>query len=173
MTTFWRMNLIRTMDRRVIPDLIRAAAIPSYRQSISLLNKEIARGRRFQRPLIIANVRLNGHPRDGLDGGIQPATSNSGERPRTMTKVEFALCGPVFRDALREIDVITYDHGQNQFVIALPETSKDQAVQAIRRLKKIIGETTFNRLAVGIAEFPTDGLSIETLVEYATKSAGE
>ncbi|RJR39527.1 MAG: hypothetical protein C4576_21525 [Desulfobacteraceae bacterium] len=165
MHTFWRSNSIRTVDRRAIAHIIRAAAIPSFRQSFPILNKEIARGRRFQKTLIIANVRMSGVSGEDLNGAIHDA--GLGERPDTMTWIEFALCGPVFRDALREIDIITYDHGQNQFVIALPETSKHQAIGAINRLRKIIGEPIFNRLAFGIAEFPADGLSIESLVEYA------
>ena len=173
MRNFWRRNHIRKVDRRAIAYITKALAIPAYRQSLALLNKEIARGRRFQRPLIIASVRLNGDSRKEREepaGGMPPGKNDDkDETLSSINKIEFALCGPVFRDCLRDTDITTYDYAQNQFVIVLPETSKSQAIQTFTRLKRTIGETVSNRLAVGFAEFPTDGLNIEDLLEYARK----
>ena len=88
-----------------------------------------------------------------------------------MTQLDFIFCGPVFRDALREMDFITFDGVNNQFVIILPETNSHQAVLTVQRLTQILGKKLAVQLSFGIAEFPADGLNINDLLSVAMTSS--
>jgi hypothetical protein len=164
-------------DRRTIKEIANAVAIPSYRRSLPQFKREIARSRRSQNPLAIIAIGPNGYPPQPLNQGLKKISSDKKTatpyQHGRLTKLEFVLCGPVFRDCTREIDITTYDGVNNQFIIALPETNKYQALQMVLRLKKILGEQVAGQLAVGIAEFPADGLYIDELFLSAINAAGE
>ena len=175
---FFRTLLIkylnRKTDRQTLSNIAEAAAIPAYRHLLPRLNKEISRHRRFKRPLTVIAIGPNGNsssqPNKALidtpdfDG---PSSSNNSGK---LTQIEFILCGPIFRDAIREIDITAYDGANNKFVIALPETTKQQAMQTVIRLKNMVGEKVAEHLSVGVAEFPEDGLIIYDLLNEAIQS---
>ena len=175
MQTVWRKYFKRKIDRRTISQLIKAAAISPFRKSLPHLNKEIARSRRFQHPLAIISIGLNGNivPK-GLDPDHDSSLLHSEmdiQQNGFWNHIGFILCGPIFRDALREIDITAYDWVRNQFVIALPETTKLQAMQTITRLKQIVEENVANHFVVGVAEFPQDGLIISELLDSAMRAS--
>ena len=64
--------------------------------------------------------------------------------------------------------MLAYDTQNNQFIISLPETNKAQAHHTIKRIKKLLGNRMANQLALGIAEFPGNGLILEDLIKHAT-----
>ena len=177
MQTVWHKYFKRRIDRRTISQIIKAAAISPFRKSLPQLNKEIARSRRFQHPLAIVSIGLNGNiAQEGLDSSPNssfPHNEMDIEQSGFLNHIGFMLCGPIFRDALREIDITAYDWVRNQFVIALPETTKLQAMQTITRLKQIVEENVANHFVVGVAEFPQDGLIISELLDSAMRSSGK
>ncbi len=167
----WKRNL------RTLSSITRAAAIPGYRNSLPQLNREISRVRRYQHPLAVVVVR----PIHAYGGNHSPhalpnnagMSENGGEAhsPKELSQIEFLLCGSIFRDSLREIDITTYDAANNQFVIMLPESTRFNAEKTINRLKAIIEERISNLLFFGISEFPDDGLILEDLVEQAVEQS--
>jgi hypothetical protein len=152
----WRLK--RKKESQVIQFIAQVAGIPSYRKSLPRLQTELARGRRFQRPLSVIVIR----PKEML-----PLVSVDG-----LNRVQFLLCGAMFRDALRQVDVATYDSIRNQFVIVLPESTKLQAAQAANRLTELIDKSTADQLKFGTVTFPDDGLSIEDLIIKANAPVG-
>ena len=161
-------------DRRTLSDIVEAAAIPAYRHLLPRLNKEIARSRRFEHPLTVLAIGANSNSSSHVDNALNGMAVLDGEiysnNSKRLTQIDFFLCGAVFRDAVREIDITAYDGANNQFVIALPETPKPQAIQMANRLKNMVGEQMAHHLSVGIAEFPTDGLIISDLLDVAMRS---
>lgn len=173
----WRNYLIRKTYRRAISKIMRAVAIPSFRESLPKLKREISRGRRSQNPLALITIGNNGNAHRPIDvSSVQRSSSGHTAKtfePDRLTQIQFILCGPVIRDAVREMDITTYDGANNRYIIALPETNKYQALQMMQRLNKILGEQVAGQLAVGIAEYPADGLHVDELLLSATNDAGE
>ncbi|MCK6621266.1 MAG: hypothetical protein L6Q94_12320 [Calditrichia bacterium] len=163
----WKRNL------RTLSSITRAAAIPGYRNSFPQLNREISRVRRYQHPLAVIVVRpIHAHggnhsPHAIANDAGMSENGSAAHSPRELSQIEFLLCGSIFRDSLREVDITTYDAANNQFVIMLPESTRFNAEKTINRLRAIIEERISNQLFFGISEFPEDGLILEDLVEQA------
>ncbi|MDH3690682.1 MAG: hypothetical protein OEU36_14635 [Gammaproteobacteria bacterium] len=142
-----------------------AQAVPSYRSKLPQLTKELSRARRLERPMTLLAIR----PMSALLGIASEEETKDGHDTQSyrLDPIDFLYCGCALRDALREIDIAAYDGAHNQFVVALPESTKKQAVLAVNRLNDIIGDRIASQLYVGIAEFPEDGLTIEDLIKRA------
>lgn len=129
-------------------------SLPSYRDMLPQLQKELSRARRLQRPLSVVVIRIATSFRD----------ASTYDNLNGLSQIEFLLFGPVFGRVLRDIDCATYDGTNQQYVIVLPETTKAQATQPVKRLNSILGEKVASRLVVGLSEFPSDGLCLGDLV---------
>lgn len=160
---------------RTITSIVDAAGIPTYRNSLPLLRKEISRVRRYQHTLTVIVIHAHDHlPEVSNDAMNDISMSENGGIENTakpFTQIEYLLCGRIFRDSLREVDLIVYDGAQNQFIIFLPESNRANAEKAVLRLSKILGTRISNQLYYGISEFPTEGLIVEDLIERAIESA--
>ena len=164
----WLRYRSRAVGRQTINSILEAAAIPAYRQSLPELRKELSRVRRLQRPLAIVVMQLNGVFSRRHEGSINEPPVDQSNHLDELQLVEFVLCGSIFRDALRETDITTYDGVKKKFVIVLPESTKKDAIQSVKRLKDVISKAIADHLSVGIVEFPEDGLIIEDLINRAT-----
>jgi len=153
------LHLRKRRESEMISLITRFTAVSCYRRSLPRLQREIARSRRLQRPMSIIVIRpklgCNRQDAGGLD------------------RIEFLLCGASFINALRDMDVIAFDSAHDQFVIALPESSRTQATHTIDRLAGLIGKTMADRIHFGTVAFPEDGLNIDDLVTKAGASAGQ
>jgi hypothetical protein len=78
--------------------------------------------------------------------------------------LSFPFIGYILRNALRESDIVTFDAVRNEYVVALPEITKSQAVAVVRRLESAALKNSSIHLRVGLAEFPIDGLTAEDLL---------
>jgi hypothetical protein len=166
---FWSRQ--RKLNKSVVTlvSITEAAGIPPYRNSLEVMRKEIARMRRYQHSLAVVVVcprEKNETPNKVVAG--ENGTGVNSDHP--LSQIEFLLCGSILRDSLREVDLTTYDGANNQFVMILPESNKEEAEKAVQRLNKLIGKRITSRLAYGISEFPDEGLIIEDLVEKAVES---
>lgn len=160
---------------RTITSIIDAAGIPTYRNSLPLLRKEISRVRRYQHTLTVVVIHAHHNlpeVRNDAIGDISMSENGGIENTaKQFTQIEYLLCGRIFRDSLREVDLIVYDGNQNQFIIFLPESNKANAEKTVLRLSKILGGRISDQLYYGISEFPTEGLIVEDLIERAVESA--
>lgn len=87
--------------------------------------------------------------------------------------------GGLLRETTRTSD-ICIRNGENEFVILLPETSRQAAYEVAAKLNKAITDFYFNKngeygntsltLAIGVASYPADTIEPHLLVEIAQKS---
>ncbi len=171
---FWQYR--RREEKNIIDAFLKAASVPLFSTSLAHLKSEVSRSRRYQHELSVLIFRLLDAPEISLNRSEASARSAKNGKMNAapgMSRLEFLLLGPILKDAVRTIDLVTYDAGNNQFIIVLPESSKINAVQAANRLKKMLGSKIMQNLAIGIAEFPKDGLIIEDLIARATPGQGE
>jgi len=92
----------------------------------------------------------------------------------TMLLVEMAK---VLKNVMRETDLI-YRYGGDEFVIIVPDVTKDIAIKIGTRLLNAIKESTFQirggkiyklSTSIGIAEFPESAKTIEDILDIADK----
>jgi len=84
------------------------------------------------------------------------------------------MVAEVLQEETRDIDVVAR-YGGEEFVVVLPETSMDGAVRAAERIRArlaedgvAVGEQSYTvTLSTGVAEFPTNGDTLESLIESA------
>lgn len=147
----------------------RAAAMPSVREAMPLINQELGRARRYERVLSVAVIEIR---HDELLRQIRTLISadrsiiSLSERRQTarVVRVVFALIGCVLRDALRDTDVVAYDPASDRYLIVMPESNKLEAQQVVHRAREMLLKRTAAEAKASIAEFPRDGLNFEDLV---------
>jgi hypothetical protein len=164
----WRTRRDKKPSHYIESALLDAASIPPFSNSIELLNKELSRARRSNCPLSV--IVVEHHPTEsGTKSSHKGDNSESRRiigRGRDRDMTVFLRYGKSIRDALRDIDIISYAATTNQFIILLPESTKSEAEDALRRIKGIIGMGADQMLAE-VAEFPNDGLILDDLVAHA------
>ena len=165
----WLKYRSHRADMRAISSILEAAAIPAYSHSLPQLRNELSRARRYKRPLSIIVIRPNGAFTSTAE--TLHEDFNDSSQLKRLSLIEFLLCGPILRDAVREIDITTYDGENNQFIVALPETSESQA--AVNRFRNIVGKTIASQMVFGIAEFPSTGLTMEDLVNHGMAACAQ
>ncbi len=138
-------------------------AILPYRSSLPQLASELARARRYQYPLTMVIIRLD-----------QDRIAEKGNGLFSMKKTEsgfmnllLSFLGSLLRSSLRDIDIVSFDVTNSQYVVLLPETTMVKAERPVSRLNEMSLKQTGISLIVGMAEFPVDGLIIEDLVGSA------
>lgn len=67
--------------------------------------------------------------------------------------------------------MVVYDGKSEHYIMLLPATTSAQATKLVDRVKSLFAKGMMERLVVGIAEFPIDGLFVEDLLEVATGRA--
>lgn len=149
--------------------------IPTFRRSIPDLARELARARRYQRPLAIVVLGLgNGEisePISSLTG--EGGNGNSASDMQSLahsTQLVSILLGSLFRNVMRESDIVTYSATEDRYVILLAESNEEQARQAVQRLDMLFNKRTLAHLRAGIAEFPSGALTLEDLVSHAQRA---
>jgi len=168
----WLERRNRQFSNHIIASFLDAASIPSFRNSLEYIHKELSRARRSHSPLSV--ITIGYHPvESGLHRNRQETSSGLqnvlGHHKKTdMT--DFLLCGTVIRDALRDIDIVSFAAANSQYILVLPESTKAKAENALARIKNIVDKETADQFVTGVAEFPNDGLILEDLVAYATDS---
>ena len=165
--TLWLKNFRKRINTLNFSELFEETGLPVYHNTLPILHKELSRMRRFERPLAVAVLQPNGIAADKPNAYSPQANNANGNDNKSISQVEFILCGLVFNNSIRDIDMLSYDTQKNQFIISLPETNKAQAHFTIERIKKLIGIRMAGQLAVGVAEFPDNGLILEDLIEHA------
>lgn len=170
----WQRWSAAAAVHRAISLASQATGIPLYRRAHLQLAEELARARRYQHPLTVLVVSLaSDEPvalaRHGLTAGGNGSSASSMQH-MLFFQLTFSLVGSPVRQALRESDILTYDAANHQYVILLTESTTSQALQAARRLQTLLYQQTHIQVRVRVAEFPTDGLTMEELVNSARAS---
>ncbi len=157
---------------------LQLGAVPTYRSTLKKLSNELARVRRYDRPLSMVVLRLESDQLlVDLKRSLVAERGNGGVESynQVMQTIQlvFSLVGSILKESLRESDIATYDVSNNQYIIMLPESTQEQASLTVTRLKKLLFKRTAGHLVAGIAEFPVDGLIIDDLVKSAVAACNK
>jgi diguanylate cyclase (GGDEF)-like protein len=71
----------------------------------------------------------------------------------------------IFQESLRKSDLIAR-YGGEEFIVLFPETPAEFAVPTAERLRLAVEQTTVT-VSIGVAELPTDGKDMRTVIDRA------
>ena len=109
-------------------------------------------------------------PRDDRSARLQ--NNDSPERPflsRTTQMLSFAF-GLILEESVRDSDFVTYVPKDDRFVLLLAESDRTQALETVKRLAALLDQRLVIHLEAGVAEFPSEGLTLDELVAHASST---
>lgn len=122
--------------------------------------REVRRARHHQRPLVLLAIGVEEESiRIALDRMVQ-------EVQRAMMK-QYVLSGvaKTLCEELEDYNVIAQQN--NHFLALLPEVTPEKLAGLIGQLRKAVSEQVGVNLQIGIASFPEDAVTFESLIEKA------
>jgi hypothetical protein len=157
------------------------APMPTYRELRPLLDAEVRRCRRYERPLAVLVFAPKTPPvvnGNGANGAAHPENGNGRHHAAASAdpwlnfsmQLGFLLLGTVLRGTLRETDIVAYAPETDDFVVLLPEADATAATRAVERLSALFYERSSLVLRVGTALYPADGLTLDDIVEHARQT---
>lgn len=169
----WRRKKAENAASEAASELAsRAAAVLPFRESLPRLGLELTRARRYDAPLALAAVearpdRIGRRLVLAADAAVEVDPDDGSDMPPEVRELAAVLLSPLLRGGVRVTDLVAYDAREDDHVILFTETTREQAREALGRLRRLSEERFSVGLGVGIAEFPSDGLSLEDLVAIA------
>jgi len=134
--------------------------LANYRRLISVLEAELDRSRRTQRPFSVVLLDMD---------GLKIINDHYGHLTGSRALVRI---GKVLRNHSRAIDTPAR-YGGDEFALVLPEAGKDIASRVVSRIReRLSAETEVPALSVsaGVAAFPEDGDTPERLLGAADRA---
>jgi len=134
--------------------------LANYRRLISVLEAELDRSRRTQRPFSVVLLDMD---------GLKLINDQYGHLTGSRALVRI---GKVLRNHSRAIDTPAR-YGGDEFALVLPEATKDIASRVVTRIReRLANETEPPKLSVsaGVAVFPGDGDTPEKLLGAADRA---
>lgn len=134
--------------------------LANYRRLISVLEAELDRSRRTQRPFSVVLLDMD---------GLKIINDQYGHLTGSRALVRI---GKVLRNHSRAIDTPAR-YGGDEFALVLPEAGKDIATRVVTRIReRLASETEAPTLSVsaGVAAFPEDGDTPEKLLGSADRA---
>jgi hypothetical protein len=124
--------------------------------------REVRRARRYQRPLTLLTIGVDeGSIQVALDRIVREAQEALLKR-QMLSDVARSLC-----DQLEDYNLITQQ--VDRFMILLPEIAPERTEEVIEELKRDIAIKVGVELKFGVAHFPSDAVTFESLVEKANR----
>jgi diguanylate cyclase (GGDEF)-like protein len=154
-------------EQRALEDQLRYQAssdsltgLANHRHLVEILHTEIGRSKRTGREVSLVMLDL-----DGLKHINDQFGHATGDR---------ALCrlAKIMKDCSRSVDTAAR-HGGDEFALVLPETCPTAASLVAQRICEFLGKEPDEPLlsvSVGIASYPGDANTIETLLHAADKA---
>lgn len=122
--------------------------------------RELRRARHHQRPLVLMAIGVEEESiQVALDRMVQEV-QQAMMKQYVLSGVARALC-----DELEDYNIIAQRN--EHFLALLPEATAEQLTDLIDRLRKTVCEQVGVTLQIGIASFPEDAVTFESLVERA------
>ena len=134
--------------------------LANYRRLICVMEAELDRSRRTQRPFSVVLLDMD---------GLKTINDQFGHLTGSRALVRI---GKVLRNHSRAIDTAAR-YGGDEFALVLPEAGKDIASRVVARIReRLAAETEAPKLSVsaGVAAFPEDGDSPEKLLGTADRA---
>ncbi len=149
--------------------------VPNRRHLMSRLEMEIARANRFGTQLSLLMIDIDHFKKLNDSAGHRAGDS-----------VLRAVC-ELMRQMVRRVDTLAR-YGGEEFVVALPQVTKNEAVEVAEKLRRAVEEAPIEHrevqptgrvtISVGVANLPVDAIDLERLVDcadsalYASKRGG-
>jgi len=153
--------------------------VPPFHQALPQLAYEVARARRYERPLTIAlftadgvaaESQLNGHLH--LPPVPPPETEMPGAtRSWVSSALMTGLLATLLRESLREADIVTYAPRFGLCIVAMPETDTAGARHTVLRIQTLCVQRLLTPVRAGVAEFSKAGWTLEELIRQAEADA--
>ena len=134
--------------------------LANYRRLISVIEAELDRSRRTQRPFSVVLFDMD---------GLKVINDQYGHLTGSRALVRL---GKVLRNHSRAIDTAAR-YGGDEFAIILPEAGKDIASRIVSRIRERIASDTEKpalSASAGVAAFPEDGDTPEKLLAAADRA---
>jgi diguanylate cyclase (GGDEF)-like protein len=155
------------IDQARLFDQVRSLAISdpltglaNYRRLIAVIESELDRSRRTQRPFSLVLLDMD---------GLKAINDRYGHLVGSRALVRL---GKILRNHSRAIDTPAR-YGGDEFAVVLPEAPKDIAARVSARIReRLSGETEEPQLSVsaGLAAYPEDGDTAEKLLAAADRT---
>ena len=155
------------LDQARLFDQVRTLAVSdpltglaNYRRLISVMEAELDRSRRTQRPFSVVLFDMD---------GLKAINDQHGHLTGSRALVRL---GKILRNHSRAIDTAAR-YGGDEFAIVLPEAGKDIATRIVSRIReRMAAETEAPSLSAsaGVAAFPEDGDTPEKLLAAADRA---
>ena len=128
----------------------------------SSIYREIRRARNYQRPLALMAVAVE-------EKSVQIALDRMVQEAQVRLMKQYALSGvsQVLCRVLGDCNVVV--HGNDHFLIGLPEVTPEQLPSLMERLRLLVSEQVGVTLKIGVASLPQDGLTFDGLQDKAIK----
>ena len=155
------------LDQARLFDQVRTLAVSdpltglaNYRRLISVMEAELDRSRRTQRPFSVALFDMD---------GLKAINDQYGHLTGSRAIVRL---GKILRNHSRAIDTAAR-YGGDEFAIVLPEAGRDIATRIVSRIRERMAletETPVLSASAGVAAFPEDGDTPEKLLAAADRA---
>jgi diguanylate cyclase (GGDEF)-like protein len=166
-TSYTIMLLGALLDQARLFDQVRSMAVSdpltglaNYRRLISVLESELDRSRRTQRPFSVVLLDMD---------GLKLINDQFGHLTGSRALVRL---GKILRSHSRAIDTAAR-YGGDEFALVLPEAGRDIAARVVARVRERLSEETEPpalSVSAGVAAFPEDGDSPEKLLAAADRA---
>jgi diguanylate cyclase (GGDEF)-like protein len=134
--------------------------LANYRRLISVIEAELDRSRRTQRPFSVVLLDMD---------GLKTINDQYGHLTGSRALVRI---GKILRNHSRAIDTAAR-YGGDEFAVVLPEASKDIASRVVSRIRERVStepEHPALSVSAGVAAFPEDGDTPEKLLGAADRA---
>jgi diguanylate cyclase (GGDEF)-like protein len=161
------MLLGALLDQARLFDQVRSMAVSdpltglaNYRRLISVLESELDRSRRTQRPFSVVLLDMD---------GLKLINDQFGHLTGSRALVRL---GKILRSHSRAIDTAAR-YGGDEFALVLPEAGRDIATRVVARVRERLSaeeEVPHLSVSAGVSAFPEDGDSPEKLLAAADRA---
>jgi hypothetical protein len=135
-------------------------AAPDFETGQGQIYREIRRARRYERRIALLAISAMEGRNDASQKALKKSAIGQDSNHKTSDHLAKLLI-----EELRDYDVIT--RRDNHVIALLPETNRESASETIRRLESIAYEKLGLKLGIGLATFPDEAVTFESLLEIA------
>ncbi len=159
-------NIQNRSQLQAVADTDGLTGLSNQRHTGQLLRDELRRSNRYQRPFSILMLDIDSF-KSFNDSYGHPAGD------RMLNTV-----AGVLRSTIRSVDYVGRFGGE-EFLIILPETSKDTACQLAERVRNAVEDRAFvmlegikirRTISIGVAAYPEDALNVNDLLQKADEA---
>lgn len=136
-----------------------------FAEEQGVMYNEVRRAARYQRPLSLVAFKVK-------DDTLAAALPKMVQEVQQAMMKEFTLAGiaRILDNTLSGFNTIALK--DDCFIVLLPEIKSDEATHLVHQLKKAIYDKLHVELQIGMASFPDEEMTFESLVERAINNAG-